>query len=106
MSSAGQAQSSIPLSLDPAAHVAAAAGVNTLAGEGRLPTHAPSAAAAAAEPSHASNELNAAVDPASVAPSSELAHAAAPAGPDEDNDDQQKGICCHGCMLFCHGFCK
>ena len=96
LASAGQALSSVPPPLEPAAHVAAAAAphANALAGEGRLQTHAPTTAAAELSP--ASNEVAAAVGHASIAPSSEVAHAAAPAGPDEDNHDQQTGVGSNG----------
>ena len=100
LASVGQTQSSVPPPLDPgtaAAAAAAAPEANAMAGESRLQTQAPHAAAATA--SHASNEMTSMLDHTLSAPLADAAHAAAPAGPDEDNHDQQKGICCHGCML-------
>lgn len=107
LASTGHAQSGMPPPLAPATDAAAAAApdANALAYESSLQTPAPNAAAAA-EASHASNEVTAAVDHASLASSGDIAHAAAPAGPDEDNHDKEKGICCHNCMLYRHGICK
>ena len=103
LASAGQAQSSAPPPFAPAAADAAAAAaaapdVSALAGESRLQT--PAQNSAAAEACHASNGMTAAVVDASTAPSSEVARAAALAGPDDDNHDQQKGICYHECILY------
>ena len=101
LASVGQAQPSVPPPLDSATNAAAAATApeaNALGGESRLRTQAPNASAA--EALHASNEMTSLVDHTSNAPLADAAHAADPAGSHEDNRDQQKGICCHGRMLF------
>ena len=87
LASSSQAQSSTLLASDPAA----AAIPEALAGESK--SHPPAlTSASGAAAAATSSEVDAAVNHLSDAPSADAAHGAAPAGPAEDTDDQQKGI--------------
>lgn len=104
LASGDQAQSDAFLSVEPAAAASAAAiaaatvPADALAGESRMPTPAPNAAAAAlAAAPHASSEVTAAVDHP-LAP--DAAHAAAPAGPAGDSHEQHNGTCCHALVML------